>query len=165
MPTDCARISAMASVRVRKPLSSARFPSLMSSFILSASHRIFGATYVRNPSCICTSLPPISRHAVSSICPFSKKQMLLVPPPMSRFATILPVSFESCAAPEPFPARTDSRSAPAVATTKSPAIPEIAFTTSSAFFFLEDSPVIITAPVLRSEALIPAFLYSPSIIS
>ena len=92
--------------------------------------------------------------------PFSNTPIFVVPPPISRLATICCVFLESSAAPAPFPANTDSKSAPAVATTKSPAISEIACTTSLAFCFLDDSPVIMTAPVARSCGTIPAVSYS-----
>ena len=66
-------------------------------------------------------------------------------------------------APAPRAERTDSRSGPAAATTNSPARLLIRSVTRAEFSFLEDSPVMITAPVCTCSGNIPAFLYSSRI--
>ena len=129
--------------------------------LISASFFSFCAMYVTLPfSSTLISLPPMSRQAVSMAVPSLKRQIFVVPPPISKFATVFPVSSESLAAPEPFPASTDSRSGPAVATTKFPAVSERASVTERALLFRELSPVIITAPVVSISGVRLAFLYS-----
>ena len=111
------------------------------------------------------SLPPTSIQVWATRSPQLNTEMFVVPPPISRLAATQPYTFEKDSVPAPRPAMIDSRSGPAVATTKSPANSESFSVMSLAFSLSADSPVIMTAPLSTSSGVIPAFLYSVSMIS
>ena len=134
-------------------------PSAAATFLaLSLIYVIAPASSTR----ICR--PPISRQPLAAVSPLSKKTAFVVPPPMSRLITVIPRSSEARCAPLPFPARTDSRSGPAVETTNSPAKPESDFRSTAAFSLRAASPVTITAPVPTSDGAKCARPYSVATI-